>query len=97
MNGPVFGEDRQRGGLTSDSEASEPPLHKPEKQRTSKTVLVIAHRLSTLMRMDRILVLDKGRIVEDGTHRELIEKKGLYRKLWESQVGGFLGDRKPLI
>ncbi len=96
MNGFAFNEDEQRGGLTSDSEALEPPPHKPVTPRPSKTVLVIAHRLSTLMRMDRILVVDKGRIVEDGTHRDLIEKKGLYKKLWDSQVGGFLGDHKPL-
>lgn len=58
----------------------------------NKTTIVIAHRLSTLLHMDRILVFDKGRIVEDGTHSELLEKEGLYKSLWEAQVGGFLGD-----
>ena len=58
----------------------------------NKTVIVIAHRLSTIMKMDRIIVLDSGQIVEQGTHQELINKKGgLYKKLWEKQVGGFIG------
>lgn len=57
-----------------------------------KTSLVIAHRLSTLLHMDRILVFDKGKIVEDGAHHELLAKAGLYKTLWDAQVGGFLGD-----
>jgi ATP-binding cassette subfamily B protein len=63
----------------------------PPESGASKTVLVIAHRLSTLLSMDRILVFDKGKIVEDGTHSELIERSGLYKRLWNAQVGGFLG------
>lgn len=59
-----------------------------------KTTIVIAHRLSTLLDMDRILVFDKGKIVEDGTHSELLAKAGLYKHLWDAQVGGFLGDNK---
>ncbi len=55
-----------------------------------KTTLVIAHRLSTLLHMDRILVFDKGKIVEDGNHEELLAKKGLYETLWNAQIGGFL-------
>lgn len=58
-----------------------------------KTTLVIAHRLSTLLHMDRILVFDQGRIIEDGTHHELLAKNGLYKALWDAQVGGFLGDK----
>ncbi|MDF3047931.1 MAG: transporter, ATP-binding protein [Candidatus Midichloriaceae bacterium] len=57
-----------------------------------KTSIVIAHRLSTLLLMDRILVFDKGKIVEDGPHKELVAKNGLYKKLWSAQVGGFLSD-----
>ena len=57
-----------------------------------KTSLVIAHRLSTLLHMDRIFVFDKGKIVEDGTHSELLAKSGLYKTLWDAQIGGFLGD-----
>lgn len=56
-----------------------------------KTVLVIAHRISTLLNMDRILVFDKGQIVGDGTHDELLKQQdSLYAKLWNSQVNGFL-------
>ncbi|MBS0289039.1 MAG: ATP-binding cassette domain-containing protein [Proteobacteria bacterium] len=57
-----------------------------------KTVIVIAHRLSTLLEMDRILVFDKGNIVEEGTHQSLMSKQGMYSVLWNSQVGGFLLD-----
>ncbi len=55
----------------------------------NKTVIIIAHRLSTLLSMDRILVFDEGEIKEEGTHDELLYKKGLYYKLWSSQVGGY--------
>ena len=51
-----------------------------------KTVLVIAHRLSTLLGLDRIVVLDQGRIVEEGTHHALLSAKGLYSRLWEQQA-----------
>lgn len=56
----------------------------------NKTTIVIAHRLSTLSEMDRILVFNKGEIIEDGTHAELIAKGGHYAKLWQMQAGGFL-------
>ncbi len=55
-----------------------------------KTTIVIAHRLSTLLRMDRILVFQQGHIVEDGTHAQLLTQAGSYKKLWDAQVGGFL-------
>ena len=57
-----------------------------------RTVIAIAHRLSTLRAMDRIVVLDAGQIVESGTHSELLKKKGLYASLWKHQAGGFLPD-----
>lgn len=62
-----------------------------------KTTLVIAHRLSTLLYMDRILVFDQGSIVEDGSHEELLEQNGLYKQLWEAQIGGFLIDNSEEI
>lgn len=62
----------------------------------NKTTLVIAHRLSTLLHMDRILVFDAGKIVEDGTHQNLLNQGGLYKTLWDAQVGGFLPDKKIL-
>lgn len=61
-----------------------------EKLMEGRTTIVIAHRLSTIQKMDRILVLDKGEIIEEGTHKELLEKGGQYAKLWNSQTGGFL-------
>lgn len=56
-----------------------------------KTVLAVAHRLSTIAALDRLIVLDGGAIVEQGTHQELIGSGGLYARLWERQSGGFLG------
>ncbi|MFA7285289.1 MAG: ABC transporter ATP-binding protein [Candidatus Paceibacterota bacterium] len=52
-----------------------------------KTAIVIAHRLSTIAKMDRIIVLDKGMILEQGTHQELLDKGGMYTKLWDHQTG----------
>ena len=51
----------------------------------NKTVIAIAHRLSTLKNMDRIIVLDKGKIIEVGTPKELLDKKGEFKKLWNLQ------------
>jgi ATP-binding cassette subfamily B multidrug efflux pump len=56
-----------------------------------KTVIAIAHRLSTIARMDRLIVLEQGRIVEQGSHDELLRRKGHYERLWRHQSGGFLG------
>ena len=55
-----------------------------------KTVIAIAHRLSTIAAMDRLIVLDKGQIVEQGSHAELVAANGLYSELWARQSGGFL-------
>lgn len=59
---------------------------------TGKTVIAIAHRLSTLRNMDRIVVMGKSGIIEQGTHEDLLKKKGAYAKLWSHQSGGFLED-----
>ena len=56
----------------------------------NKTTVVIAHRLSTLLHMDRILVFDNGKIVQDGSHSELLSKGGLYQILWNSQIDNIL-------
>ena len=55
-------------------------------------MIAIAHRLSTIAAMDRLIVLDKGRIIEEGSHAELLAKQGLYAKLWVHQSGGFLSE-----
>jgi ATP-binding cassette subfamily B protein len=55
-----------------------------------KTVIAIAHRLSTLRHMDRIIVMQHGKIIESGTHQELLRQSGTYAKLWKHQSGGFI-------
>jgi ATP-binding cassette subfamily B multidrug efflux pump len=55
-----------------------------------KTVIAVAHRLSTIAAMDRLIVMDSGRIVEEGSHDQLLRRGGLYADLWHRQSGGFI-------
>ncbi len=87
-NAPILVLDEATSALDSESEGAIQQALQQLMQ--GKTVLAIAHRLSTLRMMDRIIVLDKGVVVEDGNHEELIAKKGIYARLWESQVRGFI-------
>jgi len=61
-----------------------------ERVMRGKTVLAIAHRLSTLSKMDRIIVMDQGKIVETGSHQALLDQDGLYCRYWKRQSGGFI-------
>ncbi|MFA6353456.1 MAG: ABC transporter ATP-binding protein [Candidatus Paceibacterota bacterium] len=88
-NAPILILDEATSSLDSHSEALIQDAL--TKLIAGKTTIVIAHRLSTIRQMDRIIVLDKGKIVEDGVHDELANKKdGFYKKLWDLQAGGFL-------
>jgi ATP-binding cassette, subfamily B, multidrug efflux pump len=57
-------------------------------------VIAIAHRLSTIAAMDRLIIMDRGRIVEDGTHESLLKRGGLYAQLWSRQSGGFIVEQR---
>jgi len=88
-NAPVLVLDEATSSLDSESEhyIQDALAH----LMRDKTVIVIAHRLSTIMKMDRIVVIDGGKIVEEGTHKQLLENKsGHYYKLWNFQAGGFI-------
>lgn len=87
---PILVLDEATAALDSESEGLiQDALHKLMEQ---KTVIAIAHRLSTLREMDRIIVLDKGEIAEEGAHDELLARAGIYAALWNHQAGGFLTD-----
>ncbi len=86
---PILVLDEATSALDSEVEASiQLSLNK---LMQGKTVIAIAHRLSTIAAMDRLVVFDKGEIVEQGTHQQLIAKNGVYSKLWSHQSGGFIG------
>jgi ATP-binding cassette subfamily B multidrug efflux pump len=87
-NAPILVLDEATSALDSEVEAAiQESLYS---LMEGKTVIAIAHRLSTIAAMDRLIVLDRGQIVETGNHRELLERDGLYASLWRRQSGGFL-------
>lgn len=85
---PILILDEATSALDSESEAA--IQEKLNLVMEGKTVIAIAHRLSTIARMDRIIVLDNGRIVEEGRPEELVERDGLFARLWKRQIGGFI-------
>lgn len=89
-NAPILVLDEATSALDSEVEAA--IQDNLNKLMEGKTVIAIAHRLSTIAAMDRLIVLDKGRIVEQGTHRQLLDQQGTYARLWARQSGGFLGE-----
>lgn len=87
---PILLLDEATSALDSESEKYiQKSLQKLIKGRTT---VVVAHRLSTIQNMDRILVIEKGRVVDSGSHRELLSSSPLYQKLWSHQSGGILQD-----
>lgn len=91
-NAPILILDEATSSLDSVTEKYiQESLHSLMKNRTT---IVIAHRLSTLSEMDRILVFKEGQIIEDGSHEELLKTSGHYAMLWQMQAGGFLPDVK---
>ncbi len=85
---PILILDEATSALDSESEKLiQSALEKLMKNRTS---IVVAHRLSTIAKLDRIVVLENGSIAEIGTHNELLKQKGIYAKLWAHQSGGFI-------
>jgi ATP-binding cassette subfamily B multidrug efflux pump len=88
-NAPILILDEATSALDSEVEAA--IQENLNSLMEGKTVIAVAHRLSTIAAMDRLVVMDKGRIVEEGTHAELLKKKGgIYASLWARQSGGFL-------
>ena len=85
---PILVLDEATSALDSEVEAA--IQENLTRMMAGKTVIAIAHRLSTIAALDRLIVLDKGAVVEEGSHAELLAKDGLYASLWRRQSGGFL-------
>ncbi len=89
-NAPILIMDEATSALDSEVESAiQENLHT---LMAGKTVIAIAHRLSTIAAMDRLIVMGEGKIVEQGTHQELLAHKGIYAQLWAHQTGGFIGE-----
>ncbi|HRV76225.1 MAG TPA: ATP-binding cassette domain-containing protein, partial [Candidatus Saccharimonadales bacterium] len=87
---PILLLDEATSALDSESESY---IQKSlEKLMKDRTTVVVAHRLSTIRKMDRIIVVDKGRVVDSGPHDQLLKSSPLYKKLWSHQSGGLLQD-----
>ena len=94
-NAPILLLDEATSALDSEVEAAiTDNLHA---MMQGKTVIAVAHRLSTIAALDRLVVVDAGRIVETGSHRELLAANGLYARLWAMQSGGFIGADRPAM
>ena len=89
-NAPILVLDEATSALDSESEALVQDAL--GKLMAGRTTLVVAHRLSTIAHLDRIVVLDHGKVVEDGTHSQLVAAKGSYERLWERQTGAYGGE-----
>ena len=87
-NAPILILDEATSAL--DLESEKVILDNMESIMHDRTVIAIAHRLSTLTMMDRIIVIDNGHVIQDGSHQELLAKDGLYKDLWAHQINGFI-------
>ena len=88
-NAPILILDEATSALDSETEVAIQTSF--EKLARGRTTIAIAHRLSTLRNMDRIVVIDAGRVIEQGSHTQLLRRRGEYARLWKMQSGGFLG------
>ncbi|MDE5615313.1 MAG: ATP-binding cassette domain-containing protein, partial [Alphaproteobacteria bacterium] len=85
---PILILDEATSALDSETEAA---IQKSfEELAENRTTIAIAHRLSTLRNMTRIIVMRHGKIIEQGTHRTLVRRRGAYARLWKMQSGGFI-------
>jgi ATP-binding cassette, subfamily B, bacterial len=91
-NAPIFFLDEATSSLDSVTERQ--IQESIEQLMQGRTTIVIAHRLSTIAHLDRIVVFHAGKVVEDGSHSELLERSGHYARMWGMQAGGFLPERE---
>lgn len=89
-NAPILILDEATSALDSEAEAA--IQENLNQMMEGKTTIAIAHRLSTISALDRLVVMQDGKIIEQGSHKKLVKSGGLYARLWERQSGGFLGE-----